>query len=185
MGIETGADAYTRRVRNRLPAEIRADLESKGARIGDPILQLPAGRESKPPWPTQTEFLAKAPEARAILYGAVDESDYTSYVRIDRGQAVPPEVLEQLDFWRPVLMRRAEIERNPKRKWWETAWPRDTADLRSPKVIGVHRTNRGRFAVDEEGGWRAGKAVAVVVGADEVAPVAYLCGLLNSELIDL
>lgn len=185
MGIETGADAYTRRIRDRLGSTVRERLEASGASLGDPILQLPPGREQEPPWSQHPGVLAKAPEARAVLYGALDDEDYTHYVRLDRDVVVPAAVLNELDRWRVVLSNRAEIARNPGRKWWETAWPRDARELDSPKVIAVHRTDRGRFALDEGGMWMPGKAAAVIVGRLEEAPVAYLCGLLNSEFLDL
>lgn len=186
MGIETGADAYTPRIRKRLPVETRAALEARGVRPGDPILQLPPGREDRSPWKDHPELLAKAPEATGILYGAVDSNDYVNYVRIEREEVPATSVLDELDMWRPVLATRAEIARNQRRKWWETAWPRDAEHLSRPKVIGVHRTDRGRFALDEEGVWKPGKSAVVVInGADRRPAVAYLCGVLNSELIDL
>ena len=52
-------------------------------------------------------------------------------------------------------------------------------------MIGLHRTDRGRFALDESGDSQAGKNAVVIVGRPRDAPVAYLCGILNSELIDL
>jgi hypothetical protein len=184
MGIETGGDEYTARVRKRLDFSTRADLERTGARIGDAILQLPPGIERQQPWYRHPEVLARAPEARAILYGALDESDYVSYLRLT-GSPPPDELLAALEPWKPVLATRAEIARNPRRRWWETAWPRSDADLRAPKVIGVHRTDRGRFALDENGSWGPGKNAVFMVSRGQDAPVAYLCGLLNSELIDL
>ncbi len=184
-GIETGADAYTLRVSKRLPADQRAKLESAGARRGDPVLELPHGAEQSSPWNQHPEILARSPEPRAILYAAVDDADYVSFIRIDRGDPVPKEVLEALEFWKTVLERRAEIARNANRQWWETAWPRDADDLAAPKVIALYRTDRGRFAVDEQGEWKPGKKFTVAVGRSAGGPVAYLCGLLNSELLDL
>jgi N-6 DNA Methylase/Eco57I restriction-modification methylase len=185
MGIETGADSYTRRIRKRLPPDLRARIEASGVQIGDPILQLPPGAEKEEPWRNHPETLARAPEATAVLYAAADSSDYTHYVRLDHADSPPQPVLDELEKWRPVLSRRAEIARNPRRSWWETAWPRNTDDLARPKVIGVHRTDRGRFALDEDGLLKPGKSAVVVVGRDDVEPTAYLCGLLNSELVDL
>jgi hypothetical protein len=90
-----------------------------------------------------------------------------------------------LERWKPLLGNRAEIRRNASRKWWETAWPRDPGELAAPKVIALYRTNRGRFALDESGTWKPGKKCTVVVGREPGSPVAYLCGLLNSELLDM
>jgi hypothetical protein len=53
------------------------------------------------------------------------------------------------------------------------------------KVIALYRTDRGRFAVDETGEWQPSIKSTIVVGRETDAPVAYLCGLLNSELLDL
>lgn len=89
-----------------------------------------------------------------------------------------------MEPWKPLLESRAEIKRN-RRKWWETAWPRDQDELGAPKVIALYRTDRGRFALDESGEWKPGKKSTVMVGRTKEAPVAYLCGLLNSELLDL
>jgi hypothetical protein len=185
MGIETGADAYTPRIRKRLEAKARIRLEEGGAKPGDPIMQLPPGFERRSPWSEHGELLARAPEAEAILYATLDEANYVNYVCLNRQVSVPRAILEELEPWRPVLATRAEIARNTARRWWETAWPRDARDLGAPKLIAVHRTHRGRFALDESGEWQAGKNAAVVVGRTTGEPVAYLCGLLNSELLDL
>jgi hypothetical protein len=183
MGIETGADEYTPRIHKRLEQSAREALARSGTRVGDPILQLPPCGEATEPWRNHPDLLAKAPEPEAILYGALDEADYVSYVRLT-GEP-PADVLAALDRWRPILATRAEIARNARRRWWETAWPRSDSDLRAPKVIGVHRTDRGRFALDEPGSWAVGKNACIVIARHADAPVAYLCGLLNSELLDL
>jgi hypothetical protein len=67
----------------------------------------------------------------------------------------------------------------------ETAWPRDRDALSGPKVIALHRTDRGRFALDEAGEWQPSNRATVVTARVQDASVAYLCGLLNSELLDL
>jgi hypothetical protein len=185
QGIQTGADAYTVRIQRRLSAQVRQALAARGAATGDPILELPAGFENREPWRDHPDVLARSIEPRAIMYGALDESDYTSLVRLTRANDPPRAIVEALEPWREVLATRAEIVRNPRRRWWETAWPRDGHKLAAPKVIALHRTDRGRFAVDETGVWRPSIKTTLVVGKDENAPVAYLCGLLNSELLDL
>jgi hypothetical protein len=129
------------------------------------------------------ELLAKSPEPRAVLYGAFDDMDYTTLLVL---RSDPPrDVFEALERWKPVLASRAEIARNARRHWWEAAWPRDARDLRAPKVVALYRTDRGRFALDEAGRWEPGKKSTIVVGREPDAPVAYLCGVLNSELLDL
>jgi len=57
--------------------------------------------------------------------------------------------------------------------------------MSSPKVIALYRTDRGRFALDELGEWQPSIKSTLVVGRGRNAPVAYLCGVLNSELLDL
>lgn len=57
--------------------------------------------------------------------------------------------------------------------------------MAAPKVIALYRTDRGRFALDETGEWQPSIKSTIVVGREPNAPVAYLCGLLNSELLDL
>ncbi len=94
-------------------------------------------------------------------------------------------MLDALEPYRSLLSTRAEIARNPRRRWWETAWPRNAEEMAAPKVIALYRTDRGRFALDETGEWRPSIKSTIVVGKDADAPVAYLCGLLNSELLDL
>jgi hypothetical protein len=185
QGIQTGADAYSPRVWKRLPAATRERLATAGARNGDPIMELPPGWETQSPWAEHMDLLCRSPESRAVLYAAVDDEDYVHLVRIDRGHTPPDSVIAALDRWRPVLANRAEILRNPKRRWWETAWPRDWSDLSKPKIIALYRTDRGRFALDEEGAWRPSIKLTLVVGRSDTAPVAYLCGVLNSELLDL
>lgn len=97
----------------------------------------------------------------------------------------PSELLEALEPWRELLRHRAEFTRNPQRKWWETAWPRDRRTLISPKVIALHRTDRGRFALDELGRWQPSNRATVVTPQEAGLSCAYLCGLLNTELLDL
>ena len=84
-----------------------------------------------------------------------------------------------------MLRTRAEFARNPHRRWWETAWPRDRRALLGPKVIALYRTDRGRFALDEHGDWQPSNKTTIVTPGEEGLSVAYLCGLLNSELLDL
>lgn len=183
-GIETAADAYTRRIDRRLTPDQRDELQRVGKRIGDPILELPPGSELAQPWISHPEVLAKTPESRAVLYGALDDADHAFLLRL--GSDKPPRAVEEaLAPWKPILATRAEIARNARRNWWETAWPRDPDDLRAPKVMTLFRTDRGRFALDEKGEWQPGKKLTVVVGRSPNAAVAYLCGVLNSELLDL
>jgi hypothetical protein len=182
QGIQTGADAYTKRIDKRLSASDRAKLASAGVRIGDGILELPPGAERNEPWISQN-VTVKNPEARAVLYGAIDDADYTSLVVL---RSTPPEtVLAALERFKPLLSTRAEITRNARRRWWEAAWPRDARDMTAPKVIALYRTDRGRFALDETGEWQPSIKSTIVVGREKDAPVAYLCGVLNSELLDL
>lgn len=185
QGIQSGADAYTARIQRRLDAATRSRLEAEGVRTGDPILELQAGAEQEPPWKDARHLLARSVEPRAILYGALDDADYTHIVRLVRGRDVPRPVIDALERWRPVLATRAEIARNPRREWWETAWPRNDQLINAPKVISLYRTDRGRFALDETGQWQPSIKTTLVVGREDDAPVAYLCGVLNSELLDL
>ncbi|MGI8440560.1 MAG: HsdM family class I SAM-dependent methyltransferase [Thermoleophilaceae bacterium] len=185
QGVQTGADAYTARIQKRLPVNTKRRLESDGARTGDRIMELPPGSENRPPWQSHRELLARSPESRAILYGAIDASDYGNLVWIGREDEVPEPIVAELEPWRAVLSTRAEFARNAKRRWFETAWSRDKAQLRSPKVIALYRTDRGRFALDEEGEWQPSIKATVCVGKAGGLSVAYLCGLLNSELLDL
>jgi hypothetical protein len=183
QGIQTGADAYTKRIDKRLSVDDRQKLTSAGCRIGDPILELPPGVELLEPWASNPGLLARNPEPTGVLYGAVDPGDYTSLVVV---RSDPPSaVLAAIDRWRPLLATRAEIARNARRKWWEAAWPRPAMDMAAPKVIALYRTDRGRFALDEAGDWQPSIKSTLVVGRDPDAPVAYLCSVLNSELLDL
>lgn len=188
QGIQTGADAYTqriqRRLRNSFPGALK-QLDAVGAELGEPIMELPPGREKEAPWSEHPEVLAKSIEPHAILYGALDDEDYTSLVWLGRHDEVPSAVVKAIDKWRPVLENRAEITRNTARRWWECAWPRDKEMLRRPKVIALYRTDRGRFAVDEDGAWQPSIKTTLVIPLDDGASVTYLGGLLNSELIDL
>jgi hypothetical protein len=52
-------------------------------------------------------------------------------------------------------------------------------------VFALYWTHRGRFALDEDGAWQPSIKTTVISGRRNDAPVAYLCGLLNSELLDL
>lgn len=185
QGIQTGADAYSSRVQRRLPERIRSELAARGHQTGDPILELPPGAENDPPWSDYPQLLARAPESRALLYGAIDEADYANLVWLRREDNPPAEIIEALEPWREVLRTRAEFARNPRRQWWETAWPRDREALMAPKVIALYRTDRGRFALDERGAWQPSIKATIVTPKQVGLSVAYLCGLLNSELLDL
>src|SRR5207247_1125734 len=97
----------------------------------------------------------------------------------------PSEIIEALEPWREVLRTRAEFARNPRRRWWETAWPRNREMLLGPKVIALHRTDRGRFALDETGEWQPSNKTTILAPRVPGLSVAYLCAVLNSELLDL
>jgi hypothetical protein len=190
MGIETGADSFTPKMRKRLertsPDAVKR-LDAAGCEVGEPILELPAGTEELKPWSGRPGLLARGIEPTGILFGAIDETDYRNLIWLDRSDAPPRPVLDELERWRPLLELRAEFLRNPARHWWECAWPRDKERMRAPKVIGVHRTDRGRFAVDPKGAWQSGKGGVVIVerDSDARASVNLLAGYLNSELLDL
>ncbi len=185
QGIQTGADAYSPRVQRRLPESTRSELRARGHNTGDPILELPPGAERERPWCDHPAFIAHAPEPRALLYGAIDAANYTNLVWLRGDDDPPEEIIEALDPWREVLRTRAEFARNARRRWWETAWPRDRATLLGPKVIALYRTDRGRFAVDEDGDWQPSIKTTIATPREQGLSVAYLCGLLNSELLDL
>ncbi len=185
QGIKTSADAYTERLQRRLPPEVRRRLAGLGATTGSPIMELPPSSEQAEPWRSHRWLLARSPEPTAILYAAIDEADYSNLVWIGRGDDPPAEVVAALEFWRPVLSTRYDMVGIPADRWFETARPRDRKLLMGPKVIALYRTDRGRFALDEHGEWQPGmKATILSPRADETS-VAYLCGLLNSELLDL
>lgn len=184
-GIETAADAYTARIQKRLADQVKAQLHLQGRRTGEPILELPPALAAQAPWRDHPELLARSPEPRALLYGAIDDEDRTELVWIGRDDPVPPDVVEALEPWREVLRSRAEFVRNPQRRWYETAWPRDRTTLRKPKVIALYRTDRGRFALDEHGAWQPSTKATVLTAREDGLSVAYVCGLLNSELLDL
>ena len=184
-GIETAADAYSNRIRTRLSAAERDEVAARGGRLGDPILELPAGSEDEQPWSGHRDLLARSPEPRAILYGAIDDADYTILLRLTSETPPTQDVLQRLEPWRSVLASRAGFAGFANRPWWETHRARDARDLSAPKVIALYRTDRGRFALDQEGSWKPSNKSTFVVGRGPDAPVAYLCGLLNSELLDL
>lgn len=185
QGIQTGADAFTARINRRLSVADRAALAAGGISLGDPILELPPERVASEPWISHASVLAKCPESRALLYAAIDEEDKTYLVALRAGTRPPLRVTDALEPYRPILSTRAEILRNARREWWEAAWPRNATDMTAPKVIALYRTDRGRFALDEAGEWQPSIKSTLVVGREPGAPVAYLCGLLNSELLDL
>ncbi len=188
QGVQTGADAYTPRIQKRLrdsfPTALR-QLDAVGAELGEPILELPPGRELESPWKEHREVLARSVEPHAILYGALDEADYTSLIWLGREDDPPKEVIAAMERWKPVLENRAEISRNSTRRWWECAWTRDRKMLRKPKVIALYRTDRGRFAVDANGSWQPSIKTTLVIPKSDSLSVTFLGGLLNSELLDL
>ena len=167
QGIQTGADAYSARVQRRLPESTRSELDARGHRTGDPILELPPGTEHHAPWCDHPAFLAHAPEPHALLYGAIDASNYTNLIWLRGDDDPPDEVIEALEPWREVLRTRAEFARNPRRRWWETAWPRDRTALSGPKVIALYRTDRGRFALDETGAWQPSIKTTIATPREE------------------
>lgn len=188
QGIQTGADAYTQRIRKRLrdsfPDALK-QLEVSEAVLGEPILELPPGREKEAPWAEHPEALARSVEPHAILYGALDDVDYTSLVWLGRDDPESKAIVATLERWHPVLANRADFLDNPDRRWWETHRTRDKSLLRRPKVIALYRTDRGRFAVDEDGSWQPSIKTTLVIPIEDGLSVAYLGGLLNSELLDL
>lgn len=188
QGIQTGADAYSPRIQKRLATSFPAakrQLDEEGAKPGDPILELPPGYESRPEWAANPGLLARSIEPHAILWGALDEDNYTSLVWINRTDPVSRDVQSALEPWRPVLANRADFLDNPDRRWFETHRARNKEELLKPKVIALYRTDRGRFAVDETGKWQPSIKTTIATPREEGLSVAYLCGLLNSELLDV
>jgi hypothetical protein len=188
QGVQTGADAFTPRIQKRLrdsfPKALK-QLEAVGAEIGEPILELPPGKELESPWKEHPEVLAHSIEPHAILYGALDEANYTHLVWLGREDEAPAQIVAALERWRPVLANRADFLANPERRWWESHRTRDKSLLRKPKVIALYRTDRGRFAVDTDGSWQPSIKTTLVIPNEDSLSVSYLGGLLNSELLDL
>jgi Eco57I restriction-modification methylase len=184
-GIETGADAYSARIHARLSKAARAQLAYQGVRPGDSILELSPGAEYQPPWRDHPEALANSLEPRAILYGAIDADDAVHLVWMGSRDPEIPEITAALERYRPILATRAGFVDSPKRRWWEAHRPRNKTLLRGPKVIALHRTDRGRFALDEAGVWQPSNKSTLVAPRNSGLSVAYLCGALNSELLDL
>ncbi|MGO9320713.1 MAG: N-6 DNA methylase [Solirubrobacteraceae bacterium] len=184
-GIETGADAYSARINSRLSEATRAQLEFQGVRPGDQILELSPGAEHQSPWREHPEALANSLEPRAILYGAIDADDAVHLVWMGSSDHEIPEITAALERYRPILASRAGFVDSPGRRWWEAHRPRSKTLLRGPKVIALHRTDRGRFALDEAGVWQPSNKSTLVAPRTDGLSVAYLCGLLNSELLDL
>ncbi len=188
QGIKTGADSFTKRIKRRLELEFpeaSRQLSAINPQIGEPILELPAGLEKEPPWSENRALLARSMEPGAILYGAVDSQQYTSLVWLFHGDQPPPDVIAALERWKPVLANRFDVLSNPAMTWWETVRPRVRRQFRGPKVIALYRTNRGRFAIDEDGSWQPSIKTTLVVPVEAGLSVVYLGGLLNSELLDL
>lgn len=52
-------------------------------------------------------------------------------------------------------------------------------------MIALYRTDRGRFALDERGEWQPSIKTTIVTPKEDGLSVAFLCGVLNSELLDL
>ncbi|MGE4425966.1 MAG: class I SAM-dependent DNA methyltransferase [Solirubrobacteraceae bacterium] len=185
-GIETGADALQPKLLARLPAETRRALDGAGFGPGTPVMARPPGSEELGPWSDHPEFLARVPDPGDLVYGTIFPASAYHLVWIGRADDPPQAVIQALAPFRAVLEHRAELRRNPDRRWFETAWPRDRAEQEGPKVLALHRTDRGRFAVDERGAWQASKsATSVAPRSGERPSVAYLCGVLNSELLDV
>ncbi|HEY6551593.1 MAG TPA: N-6 DNA methylase, partial [Solirubrobacterales bacterium] len=187
-GIETGADAFTQRIHRRLsesfPDALRKLLDA-GVVLGDPVMELSRDAETQPPWNDYPEVLAKSIESSAILYGALDSSNYTHLIWL-YGSARPPEIiLDAINVWRPLLEVRAGHGKGERQEWWETHRPRNRSMMLSPKVIALYRTDRGRFAFDEFGDWQPSNKTTLVIPEGQDATVQYLTGLLNSELLDL
>ncbi|MDQ3671811.1 MAG: SAM-dependent methyltransferase, partial [Actinomycetota bacterium] len=116
QGIQTGADAYTPRIQQRLEtqfADAKHELDQRGAVLGSPIMELPAGGELVEPWASHPNVLARSIEPDAILYGAMDETRYTSLVWLGREDVGPAAVVNALEPWKPVLRNRADFLDNP------------------------------------------------------------------------
>ena len=183
-GIETGADAFTPRIRQRLERQFPKALKrvlDEGANLGEEILQLPAGAETEEPWRASAKYLARSPEASAIVYGMIDDGDRTNLVWLSSDDDPTSDVLTSLEKWKPLLEVRAGNLEAPEKPWWATHRPRNKDQLVRPKVIAVHRTSRGRFAIDPEGVWQSGKSTTMVVfrSPDDIGPLAALCGFLK------
>jgi len=186
QGIKTGADSYTQRVKRRIDLEFpAASRQLADAQLGEPILELSPGMEEEAPWANYPEFLAKSMEPGAILYGAVDSDDYTNLVWLFHDDQPPTKVLKALERWKPVLSNRFDVLSTPSMAWWETVRPRSRQKFRGPKVIALYRTDRGRFAIDEDGSWQPSIKATLVMPVENGLSVTYLGGLLNSELLDL
>lgn len=95
-----------------------------------------------------------------------------------------PRLLDHLSRFRGILESRAEVVRNPSRKWFSLAWPRAGSIFEGEKLIVSYRAEHNNFVYDNEAfyGLSGLYFVAKRDGVDE--NLRYVEALLNSKLLD-
>jgi len=95
-----------------------------------------------------------------------------------------PRLFAHLSRFRSILDSRAEIKRNPRRKWFSLAWPRDDSVFEGEKLIVSYRAERNNFVYDNEAFYGL-SGLYFLAKHDQVDEnLKYVWGLLNSELLD-
>ena len=114
----------------------------------------------------------------------VSQPNYLLYVTDEDKLEHYPGIYNHLIRFRGILENRAEISRNPGRKWYALAWARDRSTFEDEKLIVSYRADKNNFVIDRNGyfGLSGLYFISKRTGIHEA--LEYIMALLNSKLID-
>ncbi|MCK4451081.1 MAG: hypothetical protein KAX26_10860, partial [Anaerolineae bacterium] len=178
-GVETGANTVTRR-----NVEHLTDKSLLGAGIFVLTQKELDALRLLPDEATKVKPLVRAED---LGYSVVDKADELHLLYIDDSVDLRkyPKIAAHLRRFRPILENRAELVRNPDRKWYVLAWSRDEALLQGPKIVVSYRGSRNNFVYDESGLFGLSGMYFIATKVEAAISLKYISTLLNSKLLDL
>jgi adenine-specific DNA-methyltransferase len=95
---------------------------------------------------------------------------------------ISQKIFQHLLTYKPILENRAEILRNPKRNWFDIAWPRNSEIFDSkPKILIPYKAKIPMFVIDEYGYYTSADFRIIII--NNPYDIFVVLGLLNSQLI--
>lgn len=179
-GVDTGANCVTK--------ENIRDIRAGSARLGEGIFILSAEElrnlsltdEEK----TKIKPLITSEDLGNGILDIVTQPNYLLYVKDKDKLENYPRIYDHLAKFRGILESRAEIKRNPGRKWYALAWPRDESVFEDEKLIVSYRADRNNFVFDRSGYFGLSGLYFIAKENDVGESLEYIMALLNSKTID-
>ena len=178
-GVNTGADYVSTRSRAHWPSGIQ---QGQGIFVIDKeeLVQIQFSK-------IERNYIRKyiPPEYVDRYSQEEDDNHFLIYLKRDDDIENLPYIKNHLSKFKSILENRAEILRNPSRRWWHLLWPREQEVYERPeKLVIANATARNSFYVDSEQTYYNIGCTVLSILANVSIDTNYAAALLNAKLLD-